>query len=437
MRGPRGERPPHRAPVATVLILTQACNEPRKLKIFGPLADSLHEKEADLRRLVRSMGGLVCLALAAGALACNRVPEEDPRLRQALLALDVAALGPLLDTAATLAGTPLAREAAALRLRLEGCALAGFVLEKAPPADSFPSPACLDDVDERQRSRLDFARARMEGREGLLLWPVGQTGRLELSFTTTDDGDLDLEGFLRPSGDDTLDLLVPSSEPPARPVLRASDAFAYARLRPAGGLRLARLLPEGGQADRMFALKGRLLEGALLSGTVELAFLPPRGDVDMPLAIGALHHRGAGPIGAALAEALDQLEATWPIQRTPKRFPLAHAGLQDGACFESLPLLPGLAPCWVVTPDALVIAWREAAIVSALGPPDVASAPSGAAGEHALTVDLARIARDDRSRPGANPNAPHTGDLFSRLTLDLAPADGGVRLHARFAKETR
>ncbi len=382
--------------------------------------------------LVRSTMGLLCVATAALTLACGGPLAEDPRLRQPLLAVDGAALGPLLESAQTLSGTPLAREATALGETLDGCALAGFAPGDVPLGDAMPTLRCLDAATGETAERIVFAKARRGGADGLLLWPVGETGRLELRLTRTADGDLDLDGFLRPDGGDALDLLVPSDEPPARPVLRASDALVYARLRPEGGLRLARFVPEGGQADRMFALKGRLLEGALLRGTVELAFLPPMGGIDLPLPIGALHHRGAGPIRAALDEALDQLESTWPIERTPKRFALASGEPQDGACFEDLPLLPGLAPCWVVTPDALVVAWREAALEAALGPPPVASAAGKPAGDHALVVDLARIARDDRRRAGANPNAAHAADLFSSLTLDLAAEADGVRLRARF-----
>ena len=56
------------------------------------------------------------------------------------------------------------------------------------------------------------------------------------------------------------------------------------------------------------------------------------------------------------------------------------------------------------------------------------------ADEHAVSIDLARIARDDRARPGANPHAPHAADLFSAFSLDLAAEDDGVRLRARFER---
>ena len=182
----------------------------------------------------------------------------------------------------------------------------------------------------------------------------------------------------------------------------------------------------------MFALKGRLLEDALLRGTVELAFLPPGREDDVPLPIGALHHRGAAPLTAALEEALEQLEATWPIERTPHAFVAADGTQHEGGCFEDLPLLPGLAPCWVVTDTALVVGWQAEALDRALGPAGVATAPDAAASPaSALSVDLARIARDDRARGAVETGALHPGDLFSSLEVVLSPAEGGVRFFTR------
>ena len=80
--------------------------------------------------LVRSTWGLVCVAIAVWAAGCSLTPDEDPRLREPLLVVEVGALAPLLEAAGTLVGTPVARHAAALLKTLDGCEQAGFVLRR-------------------------------------------------------------------------------------------------------------------------------------------------------------------------------------------------------------------------------------------------------------------------------------------------------------------
>ncbi len=377
---------------------------------------------------------LALLMIAAGLAACADRASEDPRLRTPVGLVERAALERVLERLVVLEGTPAARHARSLRETLGDCAMVG--IERRA---QHPELVCADDAtDDTTRGLFAFAKFRRGEADGGLLWPVGETGRLELTADVDADGGIVLEGFLRPPADGALDLLVPAAEGPDAQVLRAADALVYARLRPEGGLRLARLLPEGGQADRMFALKGRLLEGALLRGTVELAFLPPGREDDVPLPIGALHHRGAAPLAAALDEALEQLEATWPIERTPRAFSAANGTQHEGGCFEDLPLLPGLAPCWVVTDTALIVGWQAEALDRALGPAGVAAASELATTPApALSVDLARIARDDRTRGASEPDSLHPGDLFSSLDVVLSPAEGGVRFVARLEPGAR
>lgn len=397
----------------------------------------------------RSLACLTLLSIAVGAPGCTRVFDEDPRLRTPLALFDAPALDRLLAPLERLAGTPAGRVAAETRARLEGCRLAGYLGETDAAGTPPPEITCFDgmSVDPEMVSLLELAGSRRGDADGVLFWPVGETGRLELRATIGADGGLSAEAFLRPPADGALDLLIPSSEPPGTPVLRSAESLVYARLRPAAGLNLARLLPSGGQADRLFALKGRLLEGALLRGTVELAFLPPPRAGDVPLAIGALHHRGRAPLDGALDEALDQLEATWPIERSTRRFATARGATLDGGCFATLPLLPGLAPCWVVTDDALVVGWQAEAIDLALGPAPVASAPDTsnrssaparevAGGHGTVRVDLAGIARRDAPHHD-DARAPHPGDLFGALTIDLRPEPDGVGLHLRMPRADR
>jgi hypothetical protein len=216
-------------------------------------------------------------------------------------------------------------------------------------------------------------------------------------------------------------------------VLSRASSWLYARGRPQGGLRLTRFLPPESQADRLFALRGRLLEGALLSGTWELALLPPIEGGEVPLAVAALHHRAEAALLPALSEALDQLEATWPIRRTSRRFGLADGTNAEGGCFFDLPILPELEPCWVVTPRALVIGYHGDAIEATIGPPPVSAAPDLTASTPGtrLELQLDRIERSDRRRQ-AQTGKVTLGALFSRIDLQIRPeGPRRVRLSAQ------
>lgn len=428
-------------------------------------------------------------ALGLGGLACENRSEPDPRLREKRLLFDGEALRRLLALAAQLDETPIARAARSWQPAVADCAAVSALLDTPDP-----TPDCVDSggLDEAQ---LAFLRRIRGDADGLLLWPLGEDGRVALRFRVDIDGGVEIDGELQPpSGVASWQLLVPADEAPAASVLASAGAFVHVRGRPAGGLGLAALMPDGGQADRLFALKGRLLEGALLAGTWELAILPPAPDGSLPLPVGALHHRAAAPVEHALAEALDQLEATWPIRRAPRSFTLANGSKIEGGCFPELPLLPELAPCWVVTPRAFLIAYRGEALDAVLAAPPVASPPptedkmsaagtmavahtaSGAraaSGAHAafgahessttdtpsvedttpsahatsvadaprartpgesLRVELGRMARHSRAE---NPDATraHPGDLFSRLLVDLrAGTTTPVALRARLER---
>lgn len=370
------------------------------------------------------LGLLSLTVLALAPLGCRDSAVEDPRLRIPLVVFDVARLGPALAPLAQLEGTPIARAWNGLETRLGDCAQAGA--DWPDGTEAAPRFVCLDApgaLSPETTERFAFGERLRGEHAALLLWPLGEAGRLALHVDVGADDSLAIEGRLRTPEAGALDLLVPHPDGPAPGILEASPHLAYARLRPAGGLQIARFLPEGGQADRLFALKGRLLEGALLEGTFELGFLPPRAAAASPRPIGALHHRGEGAIRTALEEALDQLEATWPLERSPRTFATVDGRALDGGCYRELPLLPGLAPCWVVTPKALVIAWEGDALDLALGRPAVAAeprppfAPAAEAGR--VLVHLDRFARADEAA-NAQPDPTHLGHAFSKLAFELS-----------------
>jgi hypothetical protein len=368
------------------------------------------------------------LAMLAAGLAipgCSRESLRDPLLREPALLIDGAALARVLERVRALAGTPAGAASARLLERLKGCAeVAGHFAEPASAAKTAaasalpPTPdaslgdrlVCRDDarLDPALVARLDDERGE---HAGILQWPLGAAGRLVLQVDVDPAGGLVLGGSLDDANDaGPIALFLPSATAPADAAIDPAATLLHLRLRPAAGLRLAELIPQGSQGDRLFALKGRLLEGALLEGTVELAFLPPAPGGSVPLALLALHHRAAGPIETALAEAHAQLERTWGIVPTARRFEAGAAGAWTGGCYADLPILPELAPCWVVTENALLVGYRAEALESALAR---TSAAAGAAS--GLVVDLERVRALDEALAGA----PGTSlaALYSRLEL--------------------
>ncbi|MBK7949004.1 MAG: hypothetical protein IPK00_09715 [Deltaproteobacteria bacterium] len=378
------------------------------------------------------------LGLGLGLVSCRAESPIDPLQREPALLFEGPALLRFLERASTLADTPAGRATAKLRSRLEGCREVAFSLPKPATPPSAPVPA-LEALACREASGLTPALAahleRARGAHaGVLQWPIGERGRLELRFDVDAAGGLALVGRLEADeAMGALAFLLPAAEPPAPARIDAARTLVHLHLRSASGTGLAALVPKDGQADRLFALKGRLLEGALLEGTLELAFVEPVPDGQVPLAVLAVHHRGAAPIEAALAEALGQLESTWSIVPAPRRFGGANGLALDGGCYADLPLLPELAPCWVVTPDALLVGYRAEAIEAVLAE---SAKPSEASG---LVVDLERVRSLDRRLvaaqtevAGAGPWPARVADLYSRLELRGATAeDGAIELSGR------
>ncbi len=381
--------------------------------------------------------GLLAVSLLAAAIAalpgCRTDALRDPLRREPAVLIDGAALARLLTRVAGLAGTPAGAAAQQLVQRLRDCPeVAGhFALPAASIAAQLDRLVCRGDrpLDPALAALLETERG---AHAGLLQWPIGEAGRLVVRIAVDDAGGLAVDGFLEePDGDGPAALLVPAAEAPGPPAIGRAASLVHLRLRPANGLRLAELIPQGSQGDRLFALKGRLLEGALLEGTLELGFVPPAPGGAVPLAVLALHHRAAAPIESALGEALDQLERTWGLVRSPRSFALA-SGPRSGGCYADVPILPEFAPCWVVTDEALLLGYRAEAVEAALAAarsvaPDDAADPAVASG---VVVDFDRVHALDAASAG--PSGASLAALYSRLELrGRTGSDGRIALEGR------
>lgn len=422
---------------------------------------------ASLAALAARAARVTLVALVATLVAqsgCRTDPQDDPLRREPALLIEGPSLLRLLDRLAGLAGTPAGTASRQLAQRLRDCPeVAGHLprSEEVEPANgpsstdaASPRPASassasagadesappsiaasLDALACRVDRPLEPALAALLERErgdhaGLLQWPIGTSGRLVLRIDVDEAGGLAVDGFLDDArGDGPAALLLPAEAAPGPAAIGQSDSLVHLRLRPANGLRLAELIPQGSQGDRLFALKGRLLEGALLEGTLELGFVAPAPGGSVPLALLALHHRAAAPIEAALGEALDQLERTWGLVRSPRPFATADRP-RMGGCYADLPILPEFAPCWVVTDDALLIGYRAEAVEAALADaapsptadPDLSTASSSASASATASASASEIVVDfDRVRALdaaiAGPSGASLATLYSRLEL--------------------
>ena len=326
----------------------------------------------------------VTAAVAAACLACGAPQPAEPA--GALFAARTASVERLLDRLAQLEGTRLGRRAAELRAALPGCRALGA---RVPGPDAAALRAKLRCVEgDPQLEAFDRARG---DRDLALDWPLedGERIRVRLGLDALDAADLEL---LLPPGTarGAAALLVPGPEPPGPAQLAGTGALFHARVRPRDGIDLAALVASDGPAQRLFRLKSRIFAGAVLDGTWEAAaYLPEPGEAAPPLALALGFHLRDTAV-AAMEELIEELRATWPVDRTEFSVGSAH-----GACLPDLRVMPGLAPCYVATERALVLGWNGASIERAL-----AGGNSGLGLTGGILVELARFAEADANLTG-------------------------------------
>lgn len=359
---------------------------------------------------------LVVLLVAAGCGPASEPPRPPPGL---YLAGDAGAARRLAGALAALEGTPLARAARVFAAESRGCdelaagAPSGDLGEllDALTCQTEPLPAALRPA--RERGDLVLSTALQGGGYVVTALRVASDGSVE-ALVTVDPV---------PSAG-TLTFLLPAEAPPAPARLSGRDAVFHARLRPTGGLALRTLFGDAGQADSLFALKSELFAGAALEGSVELASYLPQPGRSMPGLALAVPVRLRAAAVAGMERFVSDLEATWPIHRTP-----LVVGPHSGACFLELRILPEFAPCYVATGDALVVGWNRASLEEALAP----GATTGSDGPE-LVVELARLAEADaRLREALAPDAPDASLPYpwERLVVERRHEEGPVSFEVR------
>lgn len=351
------------------------------------LAMHAHQPSRTARHAVRGLVvTLACLATLATAglmsclTSCSRAPDPTAAWPEGvLLSARTASLAALLAQLETLESTPIARHATAWARALPDC----------------------DEVEARAESISALPQALACRTPGGALEPFHRArGEADLAFALPGDGER-THGTILTKGHEVMatlrwpepgragawSLLVPGAEAAGPALLAAEGRLLHARVRPADGVDLASLVPAESQADRLFRLRSSLFAGAVLDGTWEIALYAPDAGQTMPRAALALGTSLRGAAVTAAEQFLRDLEATWPVHRTP--FALDGA---EGACLLELNVLPALAPCFVATEKALVFGWNPASLATALHPaPPMPSPPD--AGR--VVVDLASLGRVD------------------------------------------
>ncbi len=354
---------------------------------------SMRRFAARLARALAREGGsaravaaaLLCSAALLPA-SCGEPPLPAAGWPPGLLVVGrTAALARLLARLERLEPARLARGARETRLALPTCDTIEGWTSSGNLAELRQGLACRSgggDFDRLDRERGD--------RDLAFVWRANGGAPVRGTLSIGPRGDLELAVSLpRSSFAGARSLLQPGVAAAGPSVLSGADVLMHVRLRPEGGLAIADLVAGGSQADLLFRLKSELFAGSVLEGTWEAAVYVPEPPGFMPRAALALGVVRRGAAVAAMEAFVRELRAAWPVHRS-----FFAVGEATGTCLLDLNVLPELAPCYVATDRALVVAWNPASLRKALeGEPADAVVEAASA-----TVDFERIAEFDAER---------------------------------------
>jgi len=353
---------------------------------------------------------LVCLPLVLLAVAGCGASLEEAIPSGWTLAGRASAVLPALEQLQEIEQTPIARGAAELQRRIQGCEL--FVARCPRAEDSegdrelggettvcrlAETAECVDALPDEVAALGAGSGWVFSYQAPASLWFVARGSR-------GDDGALTVAADVGPVGESgALSLVLPAAEAPGPPRLSDKGALLHARVRPDGGLNIARFVSGGGWAARMYRLKSDLFEGKALAGVWELAaYVPKEGEIIPPLAL-AIDVRDPDLAVTAMERFLSELEATWPVRRADYRL-----GDRTGACLSDARVLPDLTPCYVADGEALFVGWNPRSLDLALsgGSPGEVADPAGS--ESGGRIFFARF--------------PDADEVIARASGALAPA---------------
>jgi hypothetical protein len=329
--------------------------------------------------------------VVAGALlllaGCERPPVErlpagtlwsgDARAARTLLQ-------PLLDlegTPAALAGGPLLARLASCQRFLAFCP-AGKPCTLAAAISCQPAGALWERA-EAARGDAAWVFVQGDGARRLTAWG-----------TTATDGETRIHAEIDAGGSlprQPWEALLPARRAAAPAVLSDDHALVHLRLRSDRGIADLGAGVAAARAEELFGLRGELFAAMALEGTSELALYDPApGQLIPPIALALpVRNRGAGV--RALEDLIARTNTRWGATRTPWQL-----GPHRGACLSDLNVLPGLAPCYVATENALVLGWNRLSVtVALLTPPLQENTAEGADGS-SLRLHLDRFPAADR-----------------------------------------
>jgi hypothetical protein len=298
------------------------------------------------------------LSIGLMALAGCPAPRETAVIPPgAWLVGRAAPVSRVIGQLSALSGTPVGELAATAAARLAGCEHFAAHVQEGDVGALFEAIRCSDGV-----SPPEALEALRLGAALAFAIPVQGSARLVGRGDVAPSGSVSLEAKLEGDAEEGwLALLVPGEEPAGSTRLSGRESLLHARIRPAAGLDFSRAVPSASQADTLFRLKSRLFAGAVLGGSWEIAVYAPAPGEPVPGMALALDVAAPALAEPALREFVGSLEATWPIRHERTRI----AG-HDAACFPALKILPGFAPCYTLTGEALIIGWNVQSVVQAL-----------------------------------------------------------------------